>query len=93
LPKRDAEFKLDTPTDPKDEIIWGLEARYAVSAVRVIFIHVLIFALPFAFWGVWQHHFPTDLQGASVPLMGVGTLISVFWSSAGILKITREESR
>jgi hypothetical protein len=71
------------------EHVWGIQARYVVSAVRVAIIHALILFVSFGLWIWWQWRHPDDLQGAAVPLTVAGVLMSTFWASAGVLKILR----
>ncbi|KAF4996788.1 hypothetical protein FGRMN_4264 [Fusarium graminum] len=71
---------------------WGLEARHCISCIRVIFYHLLILIPPFALWGWWLSIHPYDIQSASVPMTVVLAMISMFWSSTGIIKQFRGET-
>jgi hypothetical protein len=75
---------------PDEIYAWGLKARHAVSAIRVVLIHFLIFAAAFGFWGWWQSRHPDDIQGAAGPITLAVSLCSMFWGTVGILKITRD---
>ena len=83
IPKRKSalELKVNAP-----EFAWGLSAQHAISFAGVVLYHVLICAGAFAFWAWWQIHHPNDMQDAAAPLTVVAVLISLFWSSAGIIK-------
>ena len=85
LPKRDTEFKINSPSDDED-FVWGIHARYVVSALYVFSIHMAILAITLGVWIWWQKKHPDDLQGASVPLTVAGICMSTFWASTGILK-------
>jgi hypothetical protein len=65
---------------------WGIQAQHAISALRVVLYHLVIFAGTFGFWAWWLATHPSDLQNAAVPLTTVAMLLSLFWGSAGILK-------
>ena len=80
VPKRRTRFKGD-----KENLIWGLEAVFAVSAFRVLVYHCAILVGPFVFWGVWLKYHHDDVQSAAVPITVVIALVSLFWSAAGIL--------
>lgn len=79
--KRALELKLDTR-----EEAWGIQAHHKPHALIVFLYHVLMFAGTFAFWIYWQRTHPGDFQNATVPLTVVAVLISLFWSSTGVLK-------
>lgn len=84
IPKKISPF--DTASKNQTDIYaWGLEARYEISAAYVAFYHVVILAVPFAFWGWWQATQPSDLQNASIPVTVVIAMLSLFWGSNGIL--------
>lgn len=68
---------------------WGIQARHKLHALIVCIYHLLIIAGPFVFWGWWQSSSPGDFQNASIPLTVVLGLLSLFWSSAGVLKAFR----
>jgi hypothetical protein len=57
----------------------------------MVLYHVLIFASTFGFWAWWLLTHPNDLQNAAVPLTTVAVFLSLFWSSAGVLKVFREQ--
>lgn len=85
LPKKNKEFMV-YERNPRDRYFWGIQARYVVSAIRVVTIHVFILCVSFGTWIWWQWKHPDDLQGASVGLTVAGVLMSTFWSSTGVLK-------
>jgi hypothetical protein len=85
LPKRKSEFMIDDSSD-REDYVWGIHARYVVSALYVFWIHVGILAITVGLWVWWQRKHPNDLQGASVPVTVAGICISTFWASTGILK-------
>ena len=72
------------------EIAWGLQAQHVISLAHVLLDHVLILVGTFGFWAWWNVRHPNDLQNAAAPLTVVTALLSLFWASAGILKILRE---
>ncbi|CAN9241390.1 unnamed protein product [Alternaria sp. RS040] len=72
-----------------DEHVWGIRARYVVSGVRVIALHVAILCISFGVWIWWQWKHPDDLQGAAVALTTAFLLVSTFWSATGVLKDLR----
>ncbi|KAF2462719.1 uncharacterized protein BDR25DRAFT_347630 [Lindgomyces ingoldianus] len=84
IPKKVSQFDVDSD-QVVDAYAWGLEAKYAVSAMYVAIYHLIIFAFPFGFWAWWLHGHPNDLQGASVPATIALGLLSLFWSTNGIL--------
>ena len=75
---------------PETKIAWGLQAQHVISLVHVLLYHVLILVGTFVFWAWWNVRHPNDLQNAAVPLTVVTTLLSLFWTSTGILKRLRE---
>lgn len=85
LPKRDAEFMINGPSDSED-YVWGIHARYKVSGLYVFWIHMAILAGAIGFWIWWQRKYPDDIQGASVAMTVAGVCVSSFWASTGILK-------
>jgi hypothetical protein len=85
MPKRETEFMISGP-DNGEDYVWGIHARYVVSAFYVFCIHMAILAITLGIWIWWQRKHPDDLQGASVPLTVAGICISTFWASTGILK-------
>jgi hypothetical protein len=87
IPKRNGALELHIGVT---EFAWGLQAQYAISVMRIGFYHLLILAGPFGFWAWWQVIYPDDLQNAVVPFTAVAVCLSLFWSSAGILKVFRE---
>jgi hypothetical protein len=68
------------------EHVWGIQARYIVSGIRVVMIHVFIMLVSGGFWVWWQWGHLEDLQGAAVPFTAVFLLVSTFWSATGVLK-------
>lgn len=89
IPKRKSAFQLNASAP---EFAWGLSAQHSISLVGVVAYHMLIFLGTVAFWAWWLRQHPDDLQNAAVPLTVVAVLISLFWSSAGILKTSGEVS-
>lgn len=87
IPKRKVE--VETKINRREDV-WGLQARYAISFFRVLIYHCLILGGAVAFWAWWLVKHPGDLQSAAVPLTTCLTLLSLFWSSAGILNGPRE---
>ncbi|KAH7086605.1 hypothetical protein FB567DRAFT_603720 [Paraphoma chrysanthemicola] len=86
IPKKRDVHAFDAPSnDDKYVYAWGLEAKHVVSALYVVVYHVLIFLLPFGFWAWWMSKHPDDMQGASVPVTIVLGMLSLFWSTNGIL--------
>lgn len=83
-------MNLTAPNQPTDLFAWGLEARHTISALYVLMYHVLILAGPFGFWAWWAKEHPGDLQNGSVPMAIVLALLSLFWSTNGILTEGRE---
>jgi hypothetical protein len=71
---------------------WGLESRYNASFVHMLAYHLLMLATPFGFWGWWQGRHPDDIQGAAVPLTVALALMSMFWSSIGLLQLPGERA-
>ena len=88
LPKRNTEFEIGRKGS-KDKVFWGLEARYRVVAWRIMVIHLAMLTTSFGLWGWWQRNHPDDLQGASTPLTVALLLMSMFWSTTGLLKPLR----
>ena len=84
IPKKSSMFNT-TSNNRTDVYAWGLEAKHVISAAYVAIYHFIIFLLPFGFWGWWIKKHPDDLQGASVPVTVVLGLLSLFWSTNGIL--------
>jgi hypothetical protein len=72
-----------------DEHVWGIRARYVVSGVRVVALHIAILCISFGVWIWWQWKHPDDLQGAAVALTAAFLLISTFWSATGVLRDLR----
>lgn len=87
IPKRI--YEVETKTDER-EFVWGLQAQHVVSFLRVLFYHCLILSGPLGFWAWWLVKHPGDLQSAAVPVTSILGLLSLFWSTAGILKGSRE---
>lgn len=83
IPKRRTMY--NTTASNTDIYSWGLEAKHVISAAYVGVYHLIIFLIPFSFWGWWIRKHPDDLQGASVPVTVVIGLLSLFWSTNGIL--------
>jgi hypothetical protein len=86
IPKRKAALELRVSTI---EPAWGLQAQFSISAATIAIYHFVIFAGAFGFWGWWEARHPGDLQSATVPLSITAVLISLFWSSTGVLKTFR----
>lgn len=94
IPKKDKVHAFDIPSnDDKDIYAWGLEATHVISALHIFIYHILIFLVPFGFWGWWISRHPDDLQGAAVPATFVLGLLSLFWSMNGILTEGRHGSK
>jgi heme A synthase len=70
-----------------DSYIWGIRARYVISGVRVVAIHVAILCATLVVWIWWQWKHPDDLQGAAVLFTVAFLLISTFWAATGVLKM------
>ena len=87
IPKRKAAFELNTGGH---EEAWGIQAQHVISFIHMLFYHCLIIAGTFGFWVWWEVNNPHDLQSAAVPLTTVAVLLSLFWSSAGVLRVLRE---
>jgi hypothetical protein len=68
-----------------EDFVWGIHAKYVVSALYVFWTHVAILATALSFWVWWQRERPDDIQGAAVLVTVAGMGISIFWSSTGIL--------
>jgi hypothetical protein len=89
IPKRKCALELKVGLR---EHAWGIQAQHSVSFPLMVFYHVLIIASTFGFWGWWQVVHPGDLQNGSTPLTVVAVLLSLFWSSTGVLKVFREST-
>jgi hypothetical protein len=87
IPKRKSALEIKIGSI---EFAWGIQAQHTISLVWLVAYHLMIFAGTFGFWGWWQVTHPNDLQNAAVPLSTVAIFLSLFWSSAGVLKIFRE---
>ena len=87
IPKRKAAFELNTGGH---EEAWGIQAQHVISFIHVLVYHFLIITGTFSFWVWWMVKNPHDLQTAAVPLTTVSVLLSLFWSSAGVLRVLRE---
>jgi hypothetical protein len=87
IPKRKTALELKTGVV---EFAWGIQAQHTISLLHMIIYHFLILAGTFGFWAWWQISHPNDIQTAAVPLTTVTVLLSLFWSSAGVLKILRD---
>lgn len=81
-----------SPVQPTD-VAWGLEAKHRISAAYVFIYHVLIVAGPFAVFGWWMSVHTGDQQNAGVPIIIVLSLLSLFWSTNGILTQGKEGKR
>ena len=86
IPKRNEIFELEAAGV---EFAWGIQAEYAISLVNIIIYHLAMLAGPFGFWLWWQANWSHDVENASVPLTTVLVLLSLFWSSADVLKMFR----
>ena len=82
IPKKRSIYDFESPSDI---YAWGLEAKHVISAAYVTVYHLIIFAIPFGLWGWWIRRHPDDMQGAAVPITVVLGLLSLFWSTNGIL--------
>jgi hypothetical protein len=88
IPKRKSKIEIYSNNL---EYAWGIQAQHAISFLRMVLYHVLIFASTFGFWAWWLLTHPNDLQNAAVLLTTVAVFLSLFWSSAGVLKVFREQ--
>jgi hypothetical protein len=89
IPKKKSPFDTSS-LDDAEAYAWGLEAIHEISAFHLAAYHVLILAAPFGFWGWWQATHPNDLQNASIPVVVVLTILSLFWGTNGILAYGRQ---
>jgi hypothetical protein len=64
-------------------VAFGIEADYMLSLVILVAYHLTAILPAFAFWSFWLSAHPGDWQNASVPLLTVLALITVFWVMAG----------
>ena len=87
IPKRKSMIHFSTDNL---EFAWGIQAQHAISALRMIVYHLLIFASTFGFWAWWLVFHPNDLQNAAVPLTTIAVLLSLFWGAAGVLKFREQ---
>ena len=87
IPKRRLEVEIKHDSR---EHVWGIQSQHAISFLYVLFYHCVILGGAMAFWTWWLVRHPGDLQSAAVPVSVSLTLLSLFWSSAGILKGSRE---
>ncbi|RYN18368.1 hypothetical protein AA0113_g9767 [Alternaria arborescens] len=84
VPRKKSKFAIRDDNSMEHQA-WGITVRHEISVAYVVCYHVLILALPFAFWGWWQYNHPDDLQNAAVPITVVAGLLSLFWGANGIL--------
>lgn len=84
IPKRKLLFELKLPMKA---FAWGIEAKYSTSNFRIIIYHLLMFSGTFVFWILWQVYHPDDVQTAAVPITTLATLLSLFWTTSGCLKL------
>ena len=84
VPRKKSKFAIRDDNSMEHQA-WGITVRHEISVAYVVCYHVLILALPFAFWGWWQHNHPDDLQNAAVPITVVAGLLSLFRGANGIL--------
>lgn len=87
IPKRKTPLEMERNGR---EQAWGIQAQHVISFVHMVFYHFLIIAGTFGFWGWWQAKHPDEIQNAAVPVTTMLCLLSLFWSTAGVLKIFRE---
>lgn len=81
IPKKKDDFEVSNETG--ERVAFGIEADYMLS-LRVLAIYHLIVIIPsFIFWAYWMSKHSGDWQNASVPLMTVVALTTVFWIMAG----------
>lgn len=64
-------------------IAFGIEADYLLSLRILAAYHLAAIVPAFVFWTFWMSNHPGDWQNASVPLMTVLALTTVFWLMAG----------
>ena len=62
---------------------FGIEADYVLSLRILAAYHLMTIVPAFAFWMYWLSKHPGDWQNASVPLLTVLALITVFWIMTG----------
>lgn len=84
VPRKKSKFAIRDDNSMEHQA-WGITVRHEIAVAYVVCYHVFILALPFAFWGWWQHNHPDDLQNAAVPITVVAGLLSLFWGANGIL--------
>lgn len=87
IPKRKSMIHFSTNNL---EYAWGIQAQHAISALRMLVYHLLIFASTFGFWAWWLVFHPNDLQNAAVPLTTIAVFLSLFWGAAGVLKFREQ---
>jgi hypothetical protein len=88
IPKRLYEWSNATD-DANEPYVWGIQARYKPCILVFWAIHCLIIGSAFGFWGWWQKNHESDIQGAAVPLTIAIALISLFWSTTGVIPSLR----
>jgi hypothetical protein len=83
LPKKLTQIEVDA-YDQVNDIAWGIEAKFVLSAIRVFALHLLFFLPSLGFWIWWQNGHPGDLQNASIPISVFLGFASMFWSTVTI---------
>ncbi|CZR58307.1 uncharacterized protein PAC_08199 [Phialocephala subalpina] len=87
IPKRRGPLEI---RESSIERAWGIQAQNDISAIGVVTYHFLAIAATIGFMGWWIHGHAGDLQTATVPLSIAISLIALFWSTVGVLKLLRE---
>ena len=88
IPKRKSALEVESGAL---EFAWGLHAHFAISLVRLLLYHSFLFAGTIAFWAWWQTKHVNDLQDASILVLAVAAIVSLFWGCAAVLKISGEQ--
>ena len=66
-----------------ESVAFGIEADYMLSLWMLTAYHLMAILPAFAFWAFWMSKHSGDWQNASVPLLTVLAMITVFWVMAG----------
>lgn len=79
IPKRTTPLHLESRGQ---EEAWGLHAIERVFTFRIIVYHVVMLVGPLIFWGLWLWYWghQGDLQNASVPVVCMIPILSMFWA-------------
>lgn len=84
IPKRIKKWESGNE-DPDDPYIWGIQARYKPCILAIFIIHSLILGSMFGVGGWMQKTHKGSLQDAAVPVTIAAVLLSLFWSTSGVL--------